>query len=133
MRFFLSAAVAALFWATSSEAQTPLEQSAVRAEMEGYVIRPMWLRRPSADDMRRLYPPQQKGVEGFVSADCLVDERGQFTSCEIVKETPAGMGFGESTIRLAKLFKMKPIDADGASVAGRKLRLPVRWHASLSR
>lgn len=133
MRLFRSAAVAALLLATSSQAQTPLEQGAVRAEREGYVIRPMWLRRPSADDMRRLYPSQQKGVEGFVSADCLLDKRGQFTSCEIVNETPAGMGFGESTMRLAKLFKMKPIDADGASVAGRKLRLPVRWHASLSR
>lgn len=103
------------------------------AERGGYVIRPMWLRRPSADDMRRLYPSQLRGIEGFVRADCVLDERGQFTSCEIVEETPAGMGFGESTVRLAKLFKMKPVDADGASVAGRKLSLPVRWYASLSR
>lgn len=103
------------------------------AEMEGYVVKPMWLRRPSSDDMRRLYPSKRRGVEALVSADCLLDERGQFTSCEIVKETPAGMGFGESTVRLAKLFKMKPMDADGAPVAGRKLRLPVRWYASLSR
>jgi protein TonB len=93
----------------------------------------MWLRRPSADDMRRLYPLQERGVEGIVSADCVLDEGGQFTSCEIVEETPVGKGFGDSTIRLAKLFKMKPIDADGVPVAGRKLRLPVRWHAGLSR
>lgn len=103
------------------------------AEVQSRVVRPIWLRRPSADDMRRLYPPQQRGVEGFVTADCLLDERGQFASCDIVEERPAGMGFGESTIRLAKLFKMKPMDADGAPVAGRRLRLPVRWYANLSR
>jgi periplasmic protein TonB len=101
--------------------------------MEGYVIRPVWLRRPSAQDMRRLYPPQQRGVEALVTADCLVDERGQFSTCEIVKESPAGRGFGESTVRLSKFFKMKPLDADGTPVAGRKLRLPVRWYANLSR
>ena len=43
------------------------------------------------------------------------------------------MGFGESTIRLSKLFKMKLTDADGAPVAGRKQHLPVQWHAGFSR
>ena len=103
------------------------------AAEEGYVIRPNWLRRPSANDMRRLYPRTQRGVEAFVSLDCIVDEQGQLSTCEVVKETPAGMGFGESTIKLSKLFKMRLTDADGAPVAGRKQHLPVRWYAGFSR
>lgn len=100
---------------------------------EGYVIHPRWLRRPAVEDLQRLYPREQRGVEGFVIADCLIDERGTFSTCEIVEERPAGKGFGESTIRLSKLFKMTLTDADGAPVAGRKLHLPVRWYAGYSR
>jgi hypothetical protein len=43
------------------------------------------------------------------------------------------MGFEESTIKLSKLFKMRLTDAGGVPVAGRKLHLPLRWYAALSR
>lgn len=78
--------------------------------------------------MQRLYPRQARGVTGQVQADCLIDERGRFSTCEIVSETPAGKGFAESTQELAKLFRMKDRDADGRPVAGRKVHLPVTWH-----
>jgi protein TonB len=101
--------------------------SAAQAETVAYVTHPVWTSRPSASDLRRLYPPGGKGITGQVAADCLIDESGRFTSCEIVSEEPAGLGFGTSTIELSKLFKMKLLDADGVAVPGRKLRLPVRW------
>jgi hypothetical protein len=99
------------------------------AEIEGYVVRPIWTRHPSANDLERLYPKDVHGVTADVRADCTIDEEGRFTTCDIVSENPAGMGFGESTIKLAKLFQMKSIDGEGRPVAGRKLHLPVRWRA----
>jgi protein TonB len=98
---------------------------------EDMVVHPFWTRRPSADDLRRLYPKQVRGITADVVLSCLIDGRGTFQTCEVVEETPAGLGFGESTIRLARIFRMKPVDADGALVAGRRLRLPVRWYAGL--
>lgn len=93
-----------------------------------FVIHPDWTRTPSGEDMQRLYPRQARGVTGRVQADCLIDERGRFSACEIVSETPAGKGFAESTHELAKLFRMKARDGDGRLVAGRKVHLPVIWH-----
>lgn len=58
---------------------------------------------------------------------------GGLRSCDIVKESPAGLGFAESTVRLSKLFQMKAADADGNPVAGRRLYLPVRWDAAFGR
>jgi hypothetical protein len=103
------------------------------AEMEGYVVHPIWTRRPSTEDLERLYPKRVHGVTADVSVDCLIDQSGRFTTCEIVGENPGNLGFGESTVKLSRLFRMKAVDADGAPVAGRKLRLPVRWWAGLGR
>jgi len=99
------------------------------AETEGYIAHPIWMHRPSANDLERLYPNGVRGVTADVRADCTIDEGGRFTTCAIVSENPAGLGFGESTIKLSKLFRMKAVDGDGAPVAGRKLQLPVRWWA----
>jgi hypothetical protein len=103
--------------------------SLATAESDVYIVRPIWTRRPSANDLERLYPKGAGAVTADVRADCTVDDTGAFKTCEIVSESPTGMGFGESTIRLSKLFRMKAIDGDGAPVAGRKVRLPVRWWA----
>jgi protein TonB len=91
------------------------------------VTHPDWTRRPSRDDLMRLYPRGVTGVRGQVRARCLIDANGKFMSCDIISEEPAGKGFGEATIRLSKLFQMKLLDADGLPVAGRKLTLPVLW------
>lgn len=103
------------------------------AEIDGYVTNPVWTARPSTRDLERLYPPNVHGVTANVSADCLIDQEGKFSSCDIVQEDPSGLGFGESTIKLSKLFRMKAVDAHGVPVAGRKLRLPIRWWASFGR
>jgi TonB family protein len=104
----------------------------ISADMTGYVVRPYWTNRPTRDDLERLYPHKAKGVQGDVKVDCLIDENGRFTSCDVVSESPSGLGFGDSTIALSKLFRMKPVDGDGLPVAGRKLRLPVRWYSGFS-
>jgi hypothetical protein len=103
------------------------------ADMAGYVVRPYWTNRPTREDLERLYPNKAKSVQGDVKVDCLIDEKGKFTSCDVISESPSGMGFGDSTIALSRLFRMKPVDGDGLPVVGRKLRLPVRWYSRFSK
>jgi protein TonB len=121
VRFFL-------LLATLAASLSPL--ASARAQ-DSYVVHPEWVRRPSPGQFQRLYPKQARGITGQVRAECLIDEEGRFSSCEIVSETPGGLKFGERTLKLAKYFQMKPIDADGQPVAGRKLRLPITWYGEL--
>jgi hypothetical protein len=93
------------------------------------VTHPIWTRRPSQNDLMRLYPRGVRGIRATVVASCLIDVAGKFSSCEITREDPGQMGFGDATIRLSKLFQMKATDGDGAPVAGRRLVLPVVWYA----
>ena len=92
------------------------------------VTRPLWTRRPTQNDLVKFYPPGISGIKATVLARCLIDATGKFSSCDILQEEPARMGFGEATIRLSKLFQMKPADGEGMPVAGRKLNLPVVWY-----
>jgi hypothetical protein len=127
-------AIAALLFVASGD---PSPKPAVPANAvtdgaptaENPVTHPIWTRRPSQDDLMRLYPRGVRGIKARVVASCLIDAAGKFSSCEIVQEVPALRGFGEATIRLSMLFQMKTTDADGASVAGRRLVLPVVWFA----
>lgn len=104
-------------------------KTSIQNQVENYVTHPIWTRRPDAMDLERLYPRGVHGITANVLAECLIDDEGKFTTCTIGRETPASLGFGDATMKLSKLFRMKLIDADGAPVAGRKLQLPVRWDA----
>src|SRR3954465_521852 len=102
-------------------AGAPAAATDVPADIAGYVVHPYWTNRPTREDLERLYPSKARGIQGDVKVDCVVDENGRFSSCDVVSESPSGLGFGDSTIALSKLFRMKPVDGDGLLVAGRKL------------
>ena len=38
------------------------------------------------------------------------------------------MGFGEATLRMSKLFRMRPKTQDGAPVEGGSVRIPIRFN-----
>jgi len=80
----------------------------------------------------RLYPGRVRLLTARVTAECLIDQNGRFSSCKILAEDPPSKGFGEATIKLSQLFQMKTLDAEGLPVAGRKLTLPVVWRTEYS-
>ncbi len=84
--------------------------------------------RPSPDDMGRYFPPaaQRQEVGGNATILCSVSVDGKMTDCQIVSESEPGLGFGEATIRVSRLYKMIPALKDGQFVPS-KVRLPVRW------
>lgn len=93
------------------------------------LVSPVWDRRPGGDDIARVYPREasKEFLSGVASTTCTVTAEGRLTDCESKREEPAGAGFGPAALSLTTLFRMKPLDADGALVAGRKITVPIRF------
>src|SRR5579884_4048256 len=74
------------------------------------VTRPDWIRKPSGRDLARLYPEEamRRNIGGDVVVSCAISEAGTLTDCVTTQEEPKDLGFGEATIRLAAIFKMRP-------------------------
>lgn len=79
---------------------------------------PVWLSRPPRPE--RFYPRAafMRGVEGRVTLACLVEVDGRLT-CAIEEEAPAGQGFGDAALALARAHLMQPAIIDGVPVRGR--------------
>ena len=93
------------------------------------ILDPVWLRRPSPAEVSDLYPElaADQDLEGEAVINCTVTALGALTSCKVAVERPAHHGFGTATLRLASRFRMRPTTRSGEPVAGRRVRIPVRW------
>ncbi|WP_304167839.1 energy transducer TonB [Phenylobacterium aquaticum] len=93
------------------------------------ITNPDWARRPSGDDISRYYPDRASRMsqDGRATISCSVTAKGTLENCDVVSEDPADFGFGDSALRMSKLFKMKPKTADGAPVEGGTVRIPIRF------
>ncbi len=93
------------------------------------VIAADWLRMPKPDDFNRFYPARalEEGVEGEATMNCKVRPDGTLTLCRIVREAPAGKGFGAATLKLASRYQMTTTTRDGFPVADAQITIPVRW------
>ena len=67
------------------------------------------------------------GKEGKATIKCSVTAKGTLENCSIASEDPEGFGFGTAAMRMAKLFKMKPSTADGQSVDGAEVSIPIAF------
>ncbi len=90
---------------------------------------PAWTAAPTITDLKAVYPPQarQQHVEGTVILTCKVTATGDLQNCAVVKETPPGAGFGKAALALAPKYRMNPKAADGSSMEGAQVALPVRF------
>lgn len=73
------------------------------------LTQPIWLERPSALQIARLYPDQAQraGTEGDVVVECLIAASGALHACEVVSESPEGHGFGAAAARLSRHYRVK--------------------------
>ncbi len=96
------------------------------------ISQPEWQRKPSAEDLARLYPVKaaQQGKSGRATLRCRVKGDGTLEACVIRSETPVGLLFGEQALKLAPLFKMPPQARNGEPVAGMDVFVPVVFRTS---
>ncbi|MBL8552819.1 MAG: TonB family protein [Phenylobacterium sp.] len=96
------------------------------------VTRPIWHDRPTIQDVYRAYPPAAKksGEVGNVVVECQMEGRGPLGACTVLSEDPAGRGFGAAALTLMPKFRADEADAFGLKVAGRKVRIPIRFSSA---
>lgn len=85
---------------------------------------PRWLVVPR--NLERFYPRRAAMMdrEGQVVLDCLVSTVGSL-NCSVISEAPAGWGFGQAAIEMARAHRMSPATRDGVAVEGRyRMRVP---------
>lgn len=87
---------------------------------------PVWVWRPAASDISRVYPPRAllEAVEGRVIVECIADASGGMTSCRIVYESPDGYGFGPAALNVAMKIRLASQTTEGEPVEGVHFRVP---------
>jgi TonB family protein len=96
--------------------------AAIADDIGPVIQNPVWIRKPDGMDMARFYPG---GGSGEAVVKCRVDEAGKLKPCEVVSETSSR--FGAAAIKVAGRFQMKRVMADGQSVKGGQVVVPIRW------
>jgi TonB family protein len=88
-----------------------------------------WVRTPDGEDFSRLYPrrAERRGVEGRVVLGCDIGANGRLTACTVLSEEPAGEGFAEATIEIARKFQAASQTTNGTPTEGGHVQLPISW------
>jgi TonB family protein len=86
------------------------EGAAAAAKAAPTAYKPDWLRKPTGQDVAAFFPKEagRRGVSGTATIACKVVADGRLGDCEVIKERPAGLGFGEAALGLSKTFRMTP-------------------------
>jgi TonB family protein len=93
------------------------------------IAAPDWIRRPTGEDFAHYYPTKalRAEVTGRAVLSCEVTAEGALAGCKVLEDFPANFGFGEAVLKMAPLFRMRPITKDGQPVAGGVVRIPIRF------
>ena len=112
-----------------AQAQPSPAPSLPPAPPRAVISNPDWMRMPTGAELASLYPraAMAKHLGGHTRMSCRVQADGTLTSCVILSETPAGLGFGRAAIQTSRYFKMRPKTVDGQPVEGFYIDIPLDW------
>ena len=87
------------------------------------------LRRPTPAEISPLYPERalREGKTGKVQVVCEIGLSTQLENCVVTSEDPPGLGFGETAIKTAAFFRVKPPVFQGEPVPHAKLSIPMSF------
>ena len=81
------------------------------------IVNPQWGVRPVAEFPERA---AARGVlEGSVELSCNAESTGRISNCEVVSETPAGVGFASAALSAMRSARIEPREEDGEATASR--------------
>ncbi|UTP40197.1 energy transducer TonB [Phenylobacterium sp. LH3H17] len=113
-----------LVLAALAPASAVAEAPAADQSMAGYFVRV-----PTPRELASAGSRAGRGghIAGRAVLVCLVKADGNLTECRIEDETPTGAGFGAAAMKLRSKFKLRPTTADGVSVEGGSVRIPLSF------
>jgi protein TonB len=102
---------------------------ATQTPPSGDLTAPIWLNLPTSADFAAHTPDRARrwGKTGSAVMRCVVKYNGGLDHCVVLRETPAGLGFGAAAISMAGLFGMATQTTDGHPVAGLTITLTVEF------
>ncbi|MGH7022869.1 MAG: energy transducer TonB family protein [Caulobacteraceae bacterium] len=92
------------------------------------ITHPDWRKRPTGNDLARVYPAYaaQHHISGRAEMNCIVDVHGLLESCQVTSESPSGEGFGAAALLLAPTFSMNPAFGPNGPVPAR-INIPITF------
>jgi TonB family protein len=114
---------------TGAEVRIPVTfDPALLAARPLTITRPAWTELPAPADFQASFPQTANGVnEVRVALVCQAGAGGVLSACDIVREEPAGLGYGQGALALAPKFRVGPWSQDGLPTIGAKVRVPIRY------
>lgn len=81
-----------------------------------------------ADPIAELFPAaaKAKAIGGVTKMKCVAQADGSLSECAIVSECPAGLGFGEAALKIARHYKLGLKTRGGRAVASDVI-IPIVW------
>ena len=92
--------------------------------------KPQWTTLPSGQALAGAYPAAARAAgvgTARVQMRCSVIENGTVETCEIVSETPEGLGFGAAALSLAPHFRLSVWSDEGLPTIGGRVIIPLRY------
>lgn len=121
-------------WSTqpvrAAPAANPSPPAPTSGPTAGAVVGVTWKRRPGYTDFVGTYPANayETHLPGKVSLTCTAGADGKLKLCKVVREAPAGYGFGKAALRIAGVaYRLAPTASDGGGVEGLELDLGMGW------
>ena len=98
-----------------------------------YIQKPVWVKVPEEMQLAAFQPTRAEGhgISGGAVVDCKARPNGSLFDCRTLKVAPAGWEYEDAgPAAAAHLYRLRPHLADGRSVSGLRVLVPVVWKTS---